>query len=129
MNNEIISGCDELGVLLMGHSYKSWWTGMQTSIEEARRVAPNQNATTIQVAASILGAVDWMLKTPTAGVHVPDELPWRDVLEVATPYVGTTWSGPLDWDPVSTHVDWFDQWSGRTLDVEDPWQFTNFLVE
>jgi len=129
MNNEITSGRDELGVLLMGHPYRSWWTGMQTTIEEARRVAPNQNATTIQVAASILGAVDWMLKAPTAGVHVPDELPWRDVLGVATPYVGTTWSGPLDWDPVSTHVDWFDQWSGRTLDVEDPWQFTNFLVE
>ena len=129
MNNEIISGRDELGVLLMGHPYKSWWTGMQTTIEEARRVAPNQNATTIQVAASILGAVDWMLKAPMAGVHVPDELPWRDVLGVAMPYVGTTWSGPLDWDPVSTHVDWFDQWSGRTLDVEDPWQFTNFLVE
>jgi len=128
MNNEIISGRDELGVLLMGHPYKSWWTGMQTTIEEARRVAPNQNATTIQVAASILGAVDWMLKAPTAGVHVPDELPWRDVLDVAVPYVGTTWSGPLDWDPVSTHVDWFDQWSGRTLDVEDPWQFSNFLV-
>jgi len=129
MNNEIISGRDELGVLLMGHPYKSWWTGMQTTIEEARRVAPNQNATTIQVAASILGAVDWMLKAPTQGVHVPDELPWRDVLDVAMPYVGTTWSGPLDWDPVSTHVDWFDQWSGRTLDVEDPWQFSNFLVE
>jgi homospermidine synthase len=62
-------------------------------------------------------------------VHVPDELPWRDVLDVAMPYVGTTWSGPLDWDPVSTHVDWFDEWSGRTLDVDDPWQFTNFLVE
>jgi homospermidine synthase len=129
MNNEIISGRDELGVLLMGHPYKSWWTGMQTTIEEARRVAPNQNATTIQVAASILGAVDWMLKAPRAGVHVPDELPWRDVLDVAMPYVGTTWSGRLDWDPVSTHVDWFDQWSGRTLDVEDPWQFSNFLVE
>src|ERR1035437_3832843 len=129
MNNEIISGRDELGVLLMGHPYKSWWTGMQTTIEEARRAAPNQNATTIQVAASILGAVDWMLKAPMAGVHVPDELPWRDVLGVAMPYVGTTWSGPLYWNPVSTHVDWFDQWSGRALDVEDPWQFTNFLVE
>jgi homospermidine synthase len=129
MNNEIISGRDELGVLLMGHPYKSWWTGMQTTIEEARRVAPNQNATTIQVAASILGAVDWMLKAPTQGVRVPDELPWRDVLDVAMPYVGATWSGPLDWDPVSTHVDWFDQWSGRTFDVEDPWQFSNFLVE
>ena len=128
MNDEIISGRDELGVLLMGHPYKSWWTGMQTTIDEARSVAPHQSATTVQVAASILGAIDWMLRAPRSGVRVPDELPWRDVLAVAAPYVGTTWSGPLDWDPVSTHADWFDRWSGRALDHDDPWQFTNFLI-
>ena len=61
-------------------------------------------------------------------MRVPDELPWRDVLDVAVPYVGTTWSGPIDWDPVSTHADWFDAYVGRTLDAEDPWQFSNFLV-
>ncbi len=27
LNDEIISGRDELGVLLMGHPYRSWWTG------------------------------------------------------------------------------------------------------
>jgi homospermidine synthase len=126
MNDEIIAGRDELGVLLMGHPYTSWWTGMLTSIEEARSVAPGQNATTVQVAASILGAVDWLLRTPNEGVRVPDELPWRDVLRVALPYVGSTWSGPIDWDPVTTRADWFDRWSGRTLDHEDVWQFTNF---
>ena len=128
MNDDIISGRDELGVLLMGHPYGAWWTGMQTSIEEARAVAPHQNATTIQVAASILGALDWMMRRPREGVRVPDELPWEQVLNVAEPYVGTTWSGPIDWDPVSSHTDWFDRWSGRTYDLEDPWQFTNFLV-
>ncbi len=128
MNDEIVSGRDELGVLLMGHPYGAWWTGMQTSIEEARAVAPHQNATTIQVAASILGALDWLVRHPHEGVRVPDELPFEDVLAVAEPYVGTTWSGPIDWDPVSTHTDWFDRWSGRTYDLEDPWQFTNFLV-
>ncbi len=128
MNDDIIEGRDELGVLLMGHPYRSWWTGMRTTIDEARQVAAHQNATTVQVAASILGAVDWLLRSPREGVRVPDELPWRDVLAVATPYVGTTWSGPIDWDPVSTRVDWFDRWSGRELDRDDPWQFTNFLV-
>jgi homospermidine synthase len=128
MNDEIISGRDELGVLVMGHPYKAWWTGMQTTIEEARSVAPHQNATTIQVAASILGAVAWMLTSPREGVRVPDELPWREVLDVAMPYVGSLWSGPLDWDPVSAHTEWFDRWAGVTLDEDDPWQFTNFLV-
>ena len=126
MNDEITSGRDELGVLLMGHPYKSWWTGMLTSIDEARKVAPNQSATTVQVAASILGAVDWLLRSPNEGVRVPDELPYADVLAVATPYVGTLWSGPIDWNPVTTKADWFDEWSGRALDHDDLWQFTNF---
>ncbi len=128
MNDEIVSGRDELGVLLMGHPYRSWWTGACTTIDEARALAPHQNATTIQVAASILGAVDWMLRHPREGVRVPDELPWRDVLAVAEPLLGSTWSGPIDWDPVSSHVDWFDRFAGRELDRDDPWQFTNFLV-
>jgi len=128
LNDDIVSGRDELGVLLMGHPLKSWWTGMLTTIEEARRVAPHQSATTVQVAASILGAIEWMLKNPSQGVRVPDELPWRDVLAVAMPYVGTTWSGPMDWDPLSTRADWFDRWSGRPLDPSDPWQFQNFLA-
>ncbi|MHB8379197.1 MAG: saccharopine dehydrogenase C-terminal domain-containing protein [Acidimicrobiales bacterium] len=128
MNDEIVSGRDELGVLVMGHPYKSWWTGMQTTIEEARTVAPHQNATTIQVAASILGAVQWLLSSPREGVRVPDELPWREVLDVAMPYVGSLWSGPVDWDPVSTRTDWFDRWAGREIDADDPWQFSNFLV-
>ena len=128
LNDEIISGRDELGVLVMGHPYKAWWTGMRTTIDEARAVAPHQNATTVQVAASVLGALQWMLTAPREGVRVPDELPWRDVLDVALPYVGTLWSGPLDWDPVTTHTDWFDRWSGRQLDHDDPWQFSNFLV-
>ena len=128
MNDEIISGRDELGVLLMGHPYRSWWTGMRTTIEEAREVAPHQNATTIQVAASILGALQWMLESPREGVRVPDELPWRGVLDVALPYLGTLWSGPLDWDPVTTRTDWFDRWTGRHIDHDDPWQFTNFLA-
>ncbi len=128
LNDDIVSGRDELGVLLMGHHYRAWWTGMLTSIEEARQVAPHQSATTVQVAASILGALDWLLRSPEEGVRVPDELPWRDVVQVATPYVGTTWSGPIDWDPLSTRADWFDRWSGRQLDTSDPWQFQNFLA-
>ncbi len=128
MNDDIISGRDELGVLVMGHPYKSWWTGMRTTVGEAREVAPHQNATTVQVAASILGAVDWLLRNDNGGVRVPDELPYEEILAVAMPYVGTTWSGPLDWDPLSTRANWFDNWSGRELDHDDPWQFTNFVA-
>jgi homospermidine synthase len=130
LNDEIVSGRDELGVLLMGHDYRSWWTGSQLSIDEARAVLPNQNATTLQVAGSIVGAVEWMLAKPEEGVRVPDELPWRDVLGVASKYLGTCWSGPSDWDPVSSRADLFAAWCDEAdgIDRDDPWQFTNFLV-
>jgi homospermidine synthase len=130
LNDEIVSGRDELGVLLMGHDYRSWWTGSQLSIEEARAIVPGQNATTLQVAGSIVAAVEWMLDHPNEGVRVPDELPWRDVLAVANRYLGTCWSGPGDWDPVSSRADLFADWGDEAdaVDRDDPWQFTNFLV-
>ncbi len=130
MNDEIISGRDELGVLLMGHPYKSWWTGSIMSIDEARSAIAHQSATTLQVAGSILGAIAWMIEHPTEGVRVPDDLPWQDVLRVATKYLGTLWSGPSDWDPVSSRNDVFGAFSNERdgLDRTDPWQFTNFLT-
>ena len=131
LNDEIISGRDELGVLLMGHPYKSWWTGSRLSIDEARAVLPGQNATTVQVAGSIVGAVSWMIEHPHEGVCVPDELPWEDVLRVANRYLGTLHSGPADWDPVSSRRDLFANFSNEAdhVDNTDPWQFTNFLVQ
>jgi homospermidine synthase len=130
LNDEIVSGRDELGVLLMGHPYRSWWTGSLLSIDEARAVLPGQNATTVQVAGSIVAAVSWMLEHPTAGLHVPDDLPWRDVLAVARRYLGTMHSARSDWDPVSSRRDLFAAFSDEAaaVDPTDPWQFTNFLV-
>lgn len=130
LNDEIISGQDELGVLLMGHPYTSWWTGSLLSIDEARAALPHQNATTVQVAGSIIGAVSWMIEHPHEGVRVPDELPWRDILGVANQYLGTLHSGPSDWDPVASRRDLFANFSDETafVDPADPWQFTNFLV-
>jgi homospermidine synthase len=130
LNDEILSGRDELGVLLMGHPYKSWWTGSLLSIDEARAILPHQSATTLQVAGSITGAVAWMIDNPHAGVCVPDDLPWRTVLGVANRYLGTLHSGPSDWDPVSTRRDLFANFSDEAafVDATDPWQFTNFLI-
>ena len=130
MNAEIVSGRDELGVLLMGHPYRAWWTGSLLSIDEARSVLPDQSATTLQVAGSVVGAVSWMLDNPSEGVRVPDDLPWRDVLRVASRYLGTLHSGRADWDPVSSRRDLFARFSDEAahIDRDDPWQFTNFLV-
>jgi homospermidine synthase len=130
LNDEITSGSDELGVLLMGHPFKSWWTGSLLSIDEARAIVGHQNATTLQVAGSIIAAVTWMIEHPDEGVCVPDDLPWREVLKVASPYLGTMHSGPADWDPLATRNDLFPTFADDAdrLDHTDPWQFGNFLV-
>jgi homospermidine synthase len=128
MNDEIDSGIDELGVLLMGHPYKSWWTGSLLSIDEARRLAPGQSATTLQVAASVAGAVVWMVRHPNEGLRVPDDLPFEEVLRVASPYLGPQVSDPIDWDPLQNRFDIFANYASRDLDHTDPWQFSNFLV-
>ena len=128
MNEEIIDGEDRLGVLLMGHPYKSWWTGSLLSIHEARRLVPGQSATTLQVAAAVYAAVDWMIKNPEAGLLVPDDLPWREIYNVAEKYLGPIHSEAADWDPLKTRNDLFARWSGRTYDTEDVWQFGNFLT-
>jgi homospermidine synthase len=55
MTDDIVEGRDELGCLLMGHPFKSWWIGSLLDIHESRRLVPHQNATTLQVAASSSG--------------------------------------------------------------------------
>ncbi len=67
MNDEITSGADILGALVMGHAYNSWWTGSDLSIEESRRLVPHQNATTMQVAISVVAAAMWMIREPGPG--------------------------------------------------------------
>ena len=131
LNDEIVSGQDILGVNLMGHPYKCWWTGSLLSIDEARAALPHQNATTLQVAGSIIGAISWMIDHPEEGVCVPDDLPWRTVLGVANRYLGTLHSGPADWDPVASRADLFANFSDEAnhVDPTDPWQFTNFLTD
>ncbi len=130
MNDEIVSGSDELGVLLMGHPYRSWWTGSLLSIDEARAILPHQSATTLQVAGSIIATVAWMIEHPNEGVRVPDDLPWRDVLGVASRYLGTLHSAAADWDPLTTRNDLFAGFANDAdmLDRSDPWQFSNFLI-
>ena len=64
MSDEITGGMDELGVLLMGHGLNAWWTGSQLDIHETRKLVPGQNATTLQVAAAVLGGLVFMIRHP-----------------------------------------------------------------
>ena len=127
MNEEIIDGEDRLGVLLMGHEYKAWWYGSLLSIHDARKLVPGQSATTLQVACSVIAASMWMIDNPNEGVLVPDQLPWKYVLNIAKDYLGEMKSVDVDWDPLKTRNDLYKGLNGRSYD-SDPWQFNNFLV-
>jgi homospermidine synthase len=128
MTDEIVSGRDELGVLLLGHDFKGWWAGSLLDVHESRKLVPGQNATTLQVAASVLGAVLWMIDNPRRGVCVPDDLPYEQVLETALPYLGPCPSVPVDWTPLKNRVDLFARFGKPRPADEDVWQFESFLV-
>ena len=128
MNDEITAGADILGALIMGHAYKAWWIGSDLTIEESRRLVPHQNATTMQVAISVVAASMWMIEHPAEGVRVPDELPHDYVLGIAKPYLGRWISKASDWTPLKDRDQTFDAYAKPVLDRKDPWQFQNFLV-
>ncbi len=127
MSNEIIKGADILGSLIMGHKYSSWWTGSVLTIEKARDLVPNQNATTLQVAIGVVSAVMWMIEHPNKGVCVADDLPHREILHTAKPYLGTFVSEAFDWSPFKNYQAFFQENPATFLDKKNPWAFKNFL--
>ena len=124
MMEDIVSGMDELGVLLMGHKKGAFWYGSQLTIEEARRLAPHNSATSLQVAAGVLGGMVCALERPEAGIVEADELDYRRVLEVARPYLGPVVGVYSDWNPLQNRAFLFPE----DVDATDPWQFKNILV-
>ncbi len=128
LNDEITSGSDILGALIMGHPYNSWWVGSDLSIEESRRLVPHQNATTMQVAISVVAATMWMVQNPDRGVVVPDDLPHEFVLKIAKPYLGKWISRSSDWTPLAHYTNAFEGFNNPQVDTSDPWQFKNFLI-
>ncbi len=128
MNDEITTGADILGALLMGHAFNSWWTGSDLSIQQSRKLVPHQNATTMQVAISVVAAACWMIEHPDRGVLVPDDLPHDYILKRSKPYLGRFISKPSDWTPLKHLENAFAGYNRMATDPDDPWQFKNFLV-
>ena len=124
LRDEISSGIDELGVLLMGNAKGAYWYGSRLSIEQARERAPYNNATSLQVAAGILGGMVWALRHPDAGLVEPDDIDHETVLKAATPYLGELIGVYGDWTPLQGRSPLF----GEEVDRDDPWQFVNFRV-
>ena len=124
LRDEIEDGMDELGVLLMGHAKGAYWYGSRLSIQEARRLAPHNNATSLQVVAGVLAGIVWVLRNPDAGVVEPDDIDHEVVLKIARPYLGEILGVYTDWTPLCDRGWLFSE----DVDSSDPWQFKNIRV-
>ena len=121
---EVTEGIDELGVLLMGHEKGAYWYGSHLSIEEARALAPYNNATSLQVTAPVLAGVIWALENPNRGVTEPEDMDFARILEICRPYLGPVVGAYSDWTPLEGRETLF----AEDLDRDEPWQFKNFRV-
>ena len=117
-------GIDEVGALLMGHAKGAYWFGSQLSVREARKFAPYNNATTLQVSCAILGAIVWAVENPRRGVIDPEEMDFERALEIAAPYLGKLHGAYSEWTPLVDRGVLFPE----DVDYSDPWQFKNFRV-
>ena len=124
MMEEIVEGIDELGVLLLGPEKGVYWYGSRLSIAEARRVAPHNNATSLQVTAPVLAGIIWAIENPQRGIVEPEELDFARVLEICRPYLGDVVGVWGDWTPLQDRGRLFPE----DLDRDDPWQFKNIRV-
>lgn len=121
LSQDIVTGMDELGVLLAGHARNAYWFGSQLTIEEARRHLPDANATTLQVVAGALAALVWAIRNPRRGLVEPDDMDFEDCLATATPYLGKMTGEFTTWTPLQGRGELFPE----KLDVDSPWQLQN----
>jgi homospermidine synthase len=108
----------------MGNRRGVYWYGSRLSVEDARRLAPHNNATSLQVTISVLAGAIWALENPEAGIVEPEEVDYRRILEICAPYLGDVVGLWGDWTPLQERGRLFEE----NLDRTDPWQFKNFRV-
>ncbi len=122
--DELADGIDELGVLLYGHGRNAYWYGSRLSLDEARKLAPYQSATGLQVSSAVIAGMAWALTNPSAGIVEADEMDHRYCLDIQRPYLGPVEGHYTSWTPVDGRPGLF----AEDLDLSDPWQFRNILV-
>jgi homospermidine synthase len=69
-----------------------------------------------------------MIKNPAKGVNIPDQLPHKEILAVANPYLGEIISTRTDWTPLKNRVEPFAKFGKPTPHEEDVWLFESFLA-
>lgn len=98
-----VSGQDELGALLV-HAGGAYWYGSTLSVEQARTLAPYNNATSMQVVATIVASIKWMLLHPDEGVIEPEDVDHNFVLNECLAYLGHVCGVESGWRPADVEA-------------------------
>ena len=64
------------------------------------------------------------MRHPQMGIVDPEQMDYREVLDVARPYLGELVGVYSDWTPLDGRRQLF----AEDLDTDDPWQFKNIRV-
>lgn len=97
--DDVISGIDELGVFLISEYYPALWLGSNLSIGRTRAIAPYNNATSLQVVASLVGAMKWIGDHANLGVIESEDLDHRAMYEFVAPYWSPMLCEQTNWKP------------------------------
>jgi homospermidine synthase len=122
--SDIVQGGDDLGVLLYGHAKNALWYGSRLTMAQTRLLAPQQNATGLQVSSAVMAGMAWALQNPRAGIVEADDMDHALCLQIQRPYLGSVQAHYTDWTPTTTR--WPQLNAGS--DSRDPWQFRNMLA-
>ncbi len=115
IKNEVVSGIDELGVFLLSERYPALWLGSNLSVARSRALAPYNNATSLQVVSSIVGAMRWIAQHPNLGVIESEQLDHQAMYEFVAPYWGPMLFEQTTWRPDAAKTDWqFEQFVVKT---------------
>jgi homospermidine synthase len=106
-----VMGQDELGALLI-HDGGAYWYGSTLAVEQAKSLAPYNNATSMQVVSTIVASIKWMLLHPYEGVIEPEDVDHHFILDESLAYLGHVGGVESGWRPA---------------DAERP-QFQDFLI-
>lgn len=128
--DEVTSGMDELGVLMMGtapgtQEHFTYWYGSQMEVHQAKRLAPHNSATSLQISSAVLAATAWAICNPRRGILEAEDLPHTDILNVQSPYIAPVVGVYTPWTPLHGRNVLFEE----DVDLSDPFQFKNVLVD
>lgn len=124
LQDQIVDGVDELGVLLMGNEKGAYWYGSRLSNHDARNLCAYNTATSLQVTAGVLAGVMWAIENPYNGIVEAEQLDHAYIMNIASPYLGDVFGAYTDWTPLDNRNILYNE----DLYFDDPWQFKNFIV-